>query len=189
VGAKGAMVPSASGRRICDAESTEGTEHSEIRRFVDGRPIALAVGMAGFKRFQDIIAWQTSHALKLRVDEFVTRPGFKHQYKLVAQITDASRSAPRNIAEGHMRGFKHKEFAQFVRVARGSLGEMLNHLLDAYELKLITEGELIACESLAKRAIKASTGLIQYLESTPDPPPPKYKRKKTADDDDPERGT
>ena len=55
---------------------------------------------------------------------------------------------------------------------------MINHLLDAYELKLVTEAELIACESLAKRAIGASTGLIRYLESTPDPPPPKYKPKK-----------
>ena len=88
-----------------------------------------------------------------------------------------------------MRGFKHKEFAQFVRVARGSLGEMLNHLLDAYELKLITEEELTECESLAKRSIKASTGLIRYLESTPDPPPPKYKRKKSASDDDPPPST
>jgi four helix bundle protein len=30
-----------------------------------------------------------------------------------------------------MRGFKNKEFAQFLRIARGSLGEVLNHLLDA----------------------------------------------------------
>jgi four helix bundle protein len=138
--------------------------------------------MAGFRRFQEIIAWQLSHALKLRVDAFVTRPCFKCHYRLVSQISDAARSAPRNIAEGHMRGFKHKEFAQLVRVARGSLGEMLNHLLDAYELELITEGELIACESLTKRAIKASTGLIRYLESTPDPPAPKYKRKPKGDE-------
>ena len=133
--------------------------------------------MAGFIRFQDIIAWQLSHELKLRVDRYAVRPNFKRQYTFVAQICDAARSAPPNIAEGHMRGFKHKEFAQFVRVARGSLGELLNHLLDAYEQKLITEDELIECESLGKRAIMASTGLIRYLESIPDPPPPKYKKK------------
>ena len=133
--------------------------------------------MAGFKKCQEIVAWQLSHALKVRVDEFMARPAFKRKYKFVDQLSDAVRSAPRNIAEGHMRGFKHKEFAQFVRTARGSLGETLNHLLDAYEQNLITEGELLETEHLAKRAIKASTGLIQYLESTPDPPPPRYKRK------------
>jgi four helix bundle protein len=137
--------------------------------------------MAGFKRFQDIIAWQLSRALNLRVDEYLARPEFKRKYKFVDQLSDSVRSAPRNIAEGHMRGFKHKEFAQLVRIARGSLGEVLNHLVDAHDQKLITEGELIGCESLAKRAIKASTALIRYLESTPDPPPPPYRRKKKLD--------
>ena len=71
-----------------------------------------------------------------------------------------------------MRGFKHKEFAQFLRIARGSLGEVLNHLIDAHDQRLITEDELMITERLAKRAIKATTSLIRYLESTPDPPPP-----------------
>jgi hypothetical protein len=52
------------------------------------------------------------------------------------------------------------------------LGEVLNHLLEAYEQRLITEDELMNTERLAKRAIRATTGLIQYLESTPDPKPP-----------------
>ena len=133
--------------------------------------------MAGFKKFQDIIAWQLSQSLKQRVDEFLKRAEFRRKFKLVDQLSDAVRSAPRNIAEGHLRGFKHKEFAQFLRIARGSLGEVLNHLIDAYEQKLITESELIACERLAKRAIKASTRLIQWLESTPNPPPARYKEK------------
>src|SRR5262245_43628000 len=131
----------------------------------------------GFKTFQEIAAWQFAHDLKIRIDECLARPDFRRKYKFVDQLSDSVRSAPRNIAEGHMRGFKHKEFAQFLRTARGSLGEVLNHLIDAHEQKLITEGELIGCESLAKRAIRASTGLIQYLESTPDPPPPRYKKK------------
>ena len=67
-----------------------------------------------------------------------------------------------------MRGFKHKEFAQFLRIARGSLGEVLNHLLDAREQRLITDDDLFTTERLAKRAIKATTALIKYLESTPD---------------------
>jgi len=137
--------------------------------------------MAGFKKFEEIIAWQLSHQLKVRVDEFLKRPDFKRRFKFADQLSDAVRSAPRNIAEGHMRGFKHKEFAQFLRIARGSLGEVLNHLLDAYEQRLITEDELMTSEWLAKRAIKASTGLIRYLESTPNPPPPPYMQKRKGD--------
>ena len=125
--------------------------------------------MAGFQKFEEIVAWQLAHELKVRVDVFLARPDFKRRFKFADQISDSVRSAPRNIAEGHMRGFKHKEFAQFLRIARGSLGETLNHLLDAYEQRLITEDELMNTERIAKRAIKATTGLIRYLESTPNP--------------------
>jgi four helix bundle protein len=124
--------------------------------------------MAGFKKFEEIIAWQLAHQLKLHVDELLSRPAFKGKFKFADQLSDAVRSAPRNIAEGHMRGFRHKEFAQFLRIARGSLGEVLNHLLDAREQRLISDEDLLTTERLAKRAIKASTALIKYLESTPD---------------------
>ncbi|HWI16538.1 MAG TPA: four helix bundle protein [Vicinamibacterales bacterium] len=124
--------------------------------------------MAGFKKFEEIIAWQLAHSLKLQVDAFIARPAFKFKFKFADQLSDAVRSAPRNIAEGYMRGYKHREFAYFLRVARGSLGEVLNHLLDANEQGLITDAELVAAERLAKRAIKATTGLIRHLESTPD---------------------
>ena len=129
--------------------------------------------MAGFKRFEEIIAWQLSNQLKLHVDECLNQPGFKRKFKFIEQLGDAARSAPRNIAEGHMRGFKHKEFAHFLRIARGSLGEVLNHLIDAHQQRLISDEELFCMERLAKRAIKATTSLMRYLESTPDPKPPK----------------
>ena len=125
--------------------------------------------MAGFKKFEDIVAWQLAYELKTRVDEFLARPDFRRKFKFVDQLSDSVRSAPRNIAEGHMRGFKHKEFAQFLRIARGSLGEVLNHLKDAHDQRLITDEELLSTERLAKRAIKASTGLIRFLESSPNP--------------------
>jgi len=138
--------------------------------------------MAGFREFEEIIAWQLSSQLKLQVDEFLNRPDFKRKFKLVDQLSDAVRSAPRNIAEGHLRGFKHKEFVQFLRFARGSLGEVLNHLLDAHQQGLITDGELFSTERLAKRAIKATTNLMAHLESTPDPKPPKPRTRKPPEE-------
>ena len=130
--------------------------------------------MAGFKDFREIVAWQLARQLKLQVDVFLNRPDFKRLYKFSDQLSDSARSGPRNIAEGHVR-FKHKEFAQFLRVARGSEGEVLNHLIDAHDQKLITAEELEQCERLIRRAMKAATRLIQYLESTPDPPMPPFK--------------
>jgi four helix bundle protein len=140
---------------------------------LSGGSIAVCRTVAGFKKFEEIIAWQLADELKLRVDRFLEKPEFKEQFKLADQLSDAVRSAPRNIAEGHMRGFRHREFSQFLRIARGSLGEVLNHLLDAYEQQLISEEELVSTQRIAKRAIKATTGLILYLESTPNPKPQK----------------
>jgi four helix bundle protein len=137
--------------------------------------------MAAFRKFTDIIAWQLAYEVKQRVDVFLERPDFRRKFKFYDQLSDAVRSAPRNIAEGHLRGFKHKEFAQFLRIAKGSEGEVLNHLIDAHDQKLITEMELEITTRLTKRAIKAATNLIRYLECTPDPPPP-YQPKKSNKD-------
>jgi four helix bundle protein len=129
--------------------------------------------MAAFKDFREIIAWQLANQMKLRVDVFLGCPEFRRHFKFCEQLSDAARSGPRNIAEGFAR-FKHKEFAQFVRIAEGSEAEVLNHLIDARDQLLITGDELIINERLAKRAMKAASGLIRYLESTPDPPMPPY---------------
>ncbi|MGH9219402.1 MAG: four helix bundle protein, partial [Vicinamibacterales bacterium] len=80
--------------------------------------------MAGFRDFREIVAWQLAHQLKIRVDAFLCRPEFQGKFKFCDQLSDAARSAPRNIAEGFAR-YKHKEFAQFVRIAKGSEAEVL----------------------------------------------------------------
>ena len=124
-----------------------------------------------FDDFREIVAWQLAHQMKLRVELFLGCPDFRKHFKFCEQLSDAARSGPRNIAEGHGQ-FNHKAFAQLVRIARGSEAEVLNHLIDAQtHQRLISADELTINERLAKRAMRAAGGLIRYLESTPDPPP------------------
>ena len=130
--------------------------------------------MAGFKDFREIVAWRLAHELKITADAFLAKPEVSRRFKFCDQLSDAARSAPRNIAEGFAR-FRHKEFAQFVRIAKGSEAEVLNHFIDARDLRLMSDEEFLSAEHLAKRALKAANGLIRFLESTPDPPPPPYK--------------
>ena len=132
--------------------------------------------MAGFRDFREIIAWQRAHELKLLADAFLARPEVIRRFKYCDQLSDAARSAPSNIAEGFAR-FRHKEFAQFVRIAKASEAEVLNHFIDAHDLRLVSDEEFIHAEHMAKRALKAANGLIRFLESNPDPPPPPYKPK------------
>jgi four helix bundle protein len=96
-------------------------------------------------------------------------PQLVHRYKYRAQMADAARSAPRNIAEGFGR-FNNKEFANFSRFAKGSLVEVLNHLIDAHDQQLISDEQFRELEHLTRIALKATVGLIQHLERTKKPP-------------------
>jgi four helix bundle protein len=138
--------------------------------------------MAGWRHFREIAAWRYARDLKIRCDEFLERPSVKAKYRLRDQLSDASRSAPSNIAEGFGK-FGNKEFARFARIAKGSEVEVINHLIDLRDQRLISEDELIVTEHMARRALKAVVGLIRHLESTPDPPrPPKYPKGDSSDE-------
>ena len=130
--------------------------------------------MPGFKDFREIAAWQRSREVKMLAHSLLAKPETARDFKFRDQLLDASRSAPRNIAEGFAR-YKHKEFAQFVRIAKGSLGEVLDHFIDAVDNGYLTPAEFAEHEHACKKALKAVNGLIRYLESTPDPPTKKHK--------------
>jgi len=119
--------------------------------------------MAGWKDFREIAAWQLARALKIRVDGLIKRPEFNRLYRYCDQLSDAARSGPANIAEGFGR-HGNKEFARFVRIAKGSEAEVLNHLIDALDQNLLTENDFREAEHDARKAIKAAIGLIRHLE-------------------------
>lgn len=124
--------------------------------------------MAGVKRFEDLGAWQRAVEVQTLADALCARPRVMRDFKFRDQLVDAAASAPRNIAEGFGR-FKHADFARFVRMGRASLQEVLNHFRDALRKGYLARDEFSAYEIACKRALKASAGLIQYLETTPDP--------------------
>jgi four helix bundle protein len=139
-----------------------------------GTSIAGFGGMPGFKDFREIAAWRLSRDVRTLAYQLVAKPEVARDFKFRDQLRDAARSSTRNIAEGFAR-FKHKEFAQFVRVAKGSLGEVLDHFIDAVDNGYLTPADFAEHEHACKKALKAVNGLIRYLESTPDPPKRKPK--------------
>jgi len=124
--------------------------------------------MAGWKDFREIAAWEHSQAAKIRIYKLLERPAFTRDFKLHGQLRESARSAPANIAEGFGR-FGNKEFARFARIAKGSLHESINHLIDARDSRYITDDELSIEEHHLKKAIHALTGLIRHLETTKEP--------------------
>jgi four helix bundle protein len=86
----------------------------------------------GVRHFTDLVAWRLAAQLRDQIVALTNEPAVARDFRFCSQIRDAASSAPSNIAEGFCR-YSHREFAQFLKVAYGSLGEVQNHLTDARE--------------------------------------------------------
>jgi four helix bundle protein len=122
--------------------------------------------MSGFQSPEQFDAWQLAWELKERVFAFTATTPTARDGKFCDEIREAARSAPDNISEGFYR-FNPPDFANFVRIARGSLGEVRNQLKHAHARRYLSDAEFQELSRLCRRAIGASTGLRLYLLSLP----------------------
>ena len=120
------------------------------------------------KTFTELDAWQLANQLKLGVYDLTRLPDVQRDIEFRNQIRNAAASAPRNIAEGFGR-YQPREFAQYLRIANGSLMETSNHLQDGCDRGYFTAGNVAPLQTLARRASAATTRLIRYLQTNPNP--------------------
>ena len=131
--------------------------------------------MPGFQSPEEFDAWKLAWELKERVVALTATKAAARDFKFCDEILESARSAPDNISEGFYR-FNPPDFANFVRIARGSLGEVRNQLRHAHASKYLPDEEFRELSRLCRRAIGACTGLRLYLLSLPknfDPRKPK----------------
>ena len=79
----------------------------------------------------------------------------------------ASRSITANIAEGYGR-FHYQENIQFCRQAKGSLYELVDHVIVAYDEQYIKEEEMDSYKNAIYAVIKKLNGYIKYLQKCKD---------------------
>ncbi|MCX6230087.1 MAG: four helix bundle protein [Bacteroidetes bacterium] len=113
--------------------------------------------------FEELEAWKVSKDLRNSLWDFVKRLPKEETYRLNDQIIRASRSVTANIAEGFGR-FHYQENIQFCRHARGSLYEIIDHLICASNCGYLDENELIGFKQDIANAIKILNGYIFYLK-------------------------
>jgi four helix bundle protein len=130
--------------------------------------------MAGVRDHTELDVWKLCDDLRCRIRDIVDRPGFSRYAKLREQLEEAAESPCPNIGEGFSRYFP-RDNARFVRVAAGSLTEVIEHLGRAAARRLITPPEGQELRSLARRARGAATRYIVYLESATAPNVPRTK--------------
>ena len=121
--------------------------------------------MAGIRQFEDIEAWRKARALAAAVYGLTLDGPCVRDFGLRDQIRRAAVSVMANIAEGFERA-GDREFHQFLRVAKGSCGELRSHLWVALD-----QGYLSAAQhrEASQRAIEISrmlAGLMRHLRES-----------------------
>ena len=121
----------------------------------------------GVRHFTELRCWQQSTELKRRMYALCARSPARDDRDFCHQALRVAASAPRNLSEGFSR-FNHREFLQFARIARGSLGEIQDTLIDARDRKYLNEVEFKELWKLSEEAISSTTGLMKYLHESKD---------------------
>ena len=118
--------------------------------------------MAGVRHFRELTCWQLARELKVAIYAICENPAVKADFRFYADVRAAAASAPSNIAEGFSRR-THAEFARFLDIARGSIAECQNHLVDAVDRHYVSPERCEELTVLANRAAGAIAGLQRYL--------------------------
>ena len=112
--------------------------------------------------FTELEVWKKSRILKNEIFELTKSFPSEEKFRLSDQIIRSSRGINATIAEGHGR-FTYKDQLHFCIMARGSLSETYNHLLDALDVKYISTDQLKNYKLIIDEVEKLLNGYISYL--------------------------
>lgn len=116
-----------------------------------------------YQGFEELEVWKKSREFKIEIAELVKTFPASERIRLSDQLIRSSRSVNSQIAEGHGRN-TWPDKIRFCVIARGSLSETLNHLIDAFDEKLIDEEQLNYYRNKITEIEKLLNGYINYLE-------------------------
>ena len=112
--------------------------------------------------YRQLKVWSQSHALVLSVYSATVAFPKTELYGLASQLRRAAVSVPSNIAEGASRS-SGNDFARFLEIARGSLGEVEYQLLLAHDLGYIERERSIRLGELVDEVGGMLTNLVRSV--------------------------
>ena len=117
--------------------------------------------------FRDLDVWQKCREIRIIIWKLCKKFPAEEKFRLSDQMIRASRSSTANIAEGYGR-FHFQENIQFCRQSRGSLFELIDHVLVAEECEYIDrDGKEKLIEHIIS-AIRLLNDYIKYLKTRKD---------------------
>ncbi len=121
------------------------------------------MGERKIKSFEDLEVWQVCRDLRKTLTGLARKLPQEEKFRLTDQIIRAARSITNNIAEGYGR-YHFQENMQFCRQSRGSLYEIMDHLIICVEEKYLPDDNFNKLKSDCERAIMLLNGFIRYLQ-------------------------
>jgi four helix bundle protein len=128
--------------------------------------------VASARRFEDLIAWQLAEELRERIIAVTERDRVRRDFAFCDDARRAARSAPANIAEG-FGWYEPRPNSRHVSIAKASLEETKNHILDAFKRRYVDAPEREELLSLTRRALGATRRYLLDLKSCKSAPRPK----------------
>lgn len=116
-----------------------------------------------YRNFFELEVWKKARMLKNKIFLITGTFPKEEKYRLADQLIRSSRSITSNIAEGHGR-YSFKDQLHFCVLARGSLSECFNHLIDAYDCKYISLIQLKSIKELIEEVGRLLNGYVSFLK-------------------------
>jgi four helix bundle protein len=129
--------------------------------------------------FRELVCWQLAHQLKCEIFELTATGKAATDFDFRNQIRDSSASATRNISEGFGR-FRPGDFARYLEIARASLFETRNNLIDGHDRGYWPWKTCERLSNLANAAERLTTRLMlqKQRQARTEPKRTRYSREK-----------
>lgn len=115
-----------------------------------------------YKSFEDLECWKAGKELRVFFMDIRKKLPQEEKFSLADNLKRSARSVTNNIAEGFGR-FHYQENIQYCRQSRGSLYELIDHLMICREENYITDDEYKNGRELINKTIAILNGYINYL--------------------------
>jgi len=115
--------------------------------------------------FRDFEIWKLSLTITKLIYDVSSKEKFGRDFSFRDQIRRAVLSISSNIVEGFEKN-NNNEFIRFLRIAKGSTGEVLNQLEVALVIGYISKEEYRAIAEKTEVLIRQIGKFISYLDKT-----------------------
>ncbi|HBI17337.1 MAG TPA: four helix bundle protein [Candidatus Moranbacteria bacterium] len=119
--------------------------------------------MMKIQKFEESNIWKISLVITKNIYDLTAKGDFSKDYGLRDQIRRATVSISSNIVEGFEKN-NNNEFVRFLKIAKGSSGEVRNQLYIALAINYISQEEFDNLNTKLENIANQIGGFIVYLQ-------------------------